>query len=125
MKNKVDRLLDSLQGQQPTLERADELTESILARLPEAREPECLTASNWGLRLVRTVSTVAAAWVIGFCVYEGEDLARGVRPQEAAFDATCLLPPSSTLQNAYEGYREKKHQTLDYVQLKRRIYENK
>ena len=81
--NKMNELFTRLQGQQPSPDHPDELTERIMQSLPkpvpcpDISDSENTTASMVEpdikppvlLRIVRVVSTVAASWFIGWFIY--------------------------------------------------------
>ena len=74
---------------------------------------------------LRTVSAIAAAWLIGLFLYQQIALSKpSSHSNEVPHYYTSHLSTGSTLKDVYTS-RQTKHQFISYTQLRKMIYENK
>lgn len=123
--NKIDDILDRLQGQMPELDNPDEMVENIMQNLPdrEMALPERESKPQVWLVALRVITSAAAIWLIGLFAYVNW-------PQESATQNMNAyitdFPRSSTLENMYTRcMREDQSKSISYTQLKQMIYAKK
>ena len=123
--NKIDDILDRLQGQMPELEHPDEMMENIMQNLPDREKflPDRETKPQVWLVALRVIASAAAIWLIGLFVYVS-------RPQQSAtqnVNAYIIdFPQSSTLENVYTRcMRKSQSKPISYTRLKQMIYAKK
>lgn len=74
---------------------------------------------------LRTVSSIAAAWLIGLFLYQQATVSEPlIQSNEVPHYYTSHLSIGSTLKDVYTS-RQTKHQFISYTQLRKMIYENK
>ena len=74
---------------------------------------------------LRTVSSIAAAWLIGLFLYQQATVSEPlIQSNEVPHYYTSHLSTGSTLKDVYTS-RQTKHQFISYTQLRKMIYENK
>lgn len=124
----IDDILDRLKGQQPELDNPDEMLESIMANLPdreeqgERREEQGSAKPHLMLRVLRTITSVAAILLIGLFIYVNQPV-KTEAPRAHAY--TTDFPRSSTLENMYTRYLEASQpKPISYTQLKMMMHEN-
>ena len=118
--DKTDEILERLKDWQPIIDNPDELTESIMARLPE----RAARASQWRLvagRSLLYVSSIAATLLIGLFLYQQLPTEN---VNEVPYYNTTRLAAGSTLRNVYTR-RQQQGNVITYNQLKKMLYENK
>lgn len=125
--NDIDKILDNLQGQKPNVPNAEELTESIMANLPDnstlktRKTPKTLgTVPTW-IVVLRTVSSIAAIWLIGLFIF---DFVQSSNTDVTNTNNLANLSQGSTI-NVVRRCCLEKTNTLSYTQLKRMINENR
>jgi len=144
MNNKnIDDILNGLQGQQPTLFNEDELTDMIMDNLPDiqldpidekehpsaetATFPEQVTEEPQQkppriLVLVRTISSVAAIWLVGLFAYTYTDMPETSNQNAVAmqrnYEISNNTQLSGTLKVVYSSHFEKKSSSI-YGQIKK------
>jgi len=123
--NKIDDILDRLQGQMPELEHPDEMMENIMQNLPDREMflSDRETKPKVWLVALRVVASAAAIWLIGLFVYVNW-------PQQSAtqnVNAYIIdFPQSSTLENVYTRcMRKSQSKPISYTRLKQMIYAKK
>lgn len=123
--NKIDDILDRLQGQMPELEHPDEMMENIMQNLPDREMflPDRETKPPVWLVALRVIASAAAIWLIGLFVYVSW-------PQQSAtqnVNAYIIdFPQSSTLENVYTRcMRKSQSKPISYTRLKQMIYAKK
>lgn len=123
--NKIDDMLDRLQGQMPELDNPDEMLENIMQNLPdrEMSHPERESKPQVWLVALRVIASAAAIWLIGLFVYVNW-------PQQSAtqnVNAYIIdIPQSSTLENVYTRcMRKSQSKPISYTRLKQMIYAKK
>lgn len=117
--DKTDDILGRLKDWQPVIDNPDELTERIMARLPE-RETR---GNRWRLVLGRSlqyVSSIAAALLIGLFLYQQHETV-----DEVPHYNTTRLAAGSTLRKVYTRRQQQQGNLITYNQLKKMLYENK
>ena len=74
---------------------------------------------------LRTISSIAAIWLIGLFFYQQTSASEQSRPSnEVPHNYISHLSTGSTLKDVYTS-RQTKHQLISYTQLRKMIYENK
>ena len=74
---------------------------------------------------LRTISSIAAIWLIGLFFYQQISASEQSRPSnEVPHNYISHLSTGSTLKDVYTS-RQTKHQLISYTQLRKMIYENK
>lgn len=123
--NKIDDMLDRLQGQMPELDNPDEMLENIMQNLPdrEMSLPERESKPQVWLVALRVITSAAAIWLIGLFAYVNW-------PQEsAAHNMNAYItdfPQGSTIENVYTRcMRKSQTKSVSYTQLKQMIYAKK
>lgn len=123
--NKIDDILDRLQGQMPELEHPDEMMENIMQNLPDREMflSDRETKPQGWLVALRVIASAAAIWLIGLFVYVNW-------PQQSAtqnVNAYIIdFPQSSTLENVYTRcMRKSQSKPISYTRLKQMIYAKK
>ncbi|MBQ9285845.1 MAG: hypothetical protein IJ209_06165 [Bacteroidaceae bacterium] len=115
--NRIDDILDSLQGRQPVLTDSEDLTAAIMANLP--KRPVERPNRVW--MVVRTISTLAAAWLIGLFIYQQLTDQRALQGSTSYAD----LPQGNALKDTYLRSLRKQQQTLSYTFVKKHINEKR
>lgn len=143
MNKNIDDILNGLQGQQPTLYNEDELTDMIMDNLPDIQldpieeKEKPLTESSKNLEqvmgeplqkppiilvLVRTISSVAAIWLIGLFAYTYTDMQETSNENAVAmqrnYEISNNTQLSGTLKVVYSSHFEKKSNSI-YGQIKK------
>jgi hypothetical protein len=117
--NKIDDILNSLQGQQPTIGDSKALTDSIMASLPERP----VERPNRVWMAVRTISALAAAWLIGLFIYQQ------FTDERALQGSTSYAADQSRAQALKDAYlrsmQKERQQTLSYTFVKKHINEKR
>lgn len=123
--NKIDDMLDRLQGQMPELDNPDEMLENIMQNLPdrEMSLPERESKPQVWLVALRVITSAAAIWLIGLFAYVNW-------PQESAIQNVNAyitdFPQGSTIGNVYTRcMRKSQTKSVSYTQLKQMIYAKK
>lgn len=117
--NKIDDILNSLQGQQPTIGDSKALTDSIMARLPERP----VERPNRVWMAVRTISALAAAWLVGLFIYQQLTDERAL---QGSASYVADLPQGQALKDAYlRSMQKERQQTLSYTFVKKYINEKR
>ena len=117
--NKIDDILNSLQGQQPTINDSRALTDSIMARLPERP----VERPNRVWMAVRTISVLAAAWLVGLFIYQQFTDERAL---QGSTSYAADLPQGQALKDAYlRSMQKERQQTLSYTFVKKYINEKR
>lgn len=119
--NKTDEILERLKDWRPVIDNPNELTESIMARLPER------AARGWQWRIVagrslQYVSSIAAALLIGLFLYQQSPTQ--TTNEVPHYNTTCLAS-GSTLKKVYTHRQQQESGLITYNQLKKMLYENK
>ena len=127
--DKIDDILERLSAQQPDIDNPSELTDLILANLPERREAphrqeETTSQTCRFLTLLRVVSSIAAIWLVGLFLYVNEPVSVTQRKMDVVHYYTNTLPAGSTLKDVYTSRRQKDKQ-ISYTQLRTKYYEKK
>ena len=115
--DKTDEILERLKDWQPVIDNPDELTENIMARLPE-RETR---SHQWRLvlgRALQYVSSIAAVLLIGLFLYQQHETVN-----EVPHYNTTRLAAGCTLKNVYA--RQQQGNFITYNQIRKMLYENK
>ena len=116
--NKINDILNSLQGQQPAVSNSKALTDSIMANLPE--RPKERPNRVW--MAVRTISALAAAWLIGLFIYQQLTDERAL---QGSTSYAADLPQGNAKKDAYlRSMQRGRQQTLSYTFVKKHINEN-
>ena len=127
--DKIDDILERLSAQQPDIDNPSELTDRILANLPERREAphrqeEATSLTYRFLTLLRVVSSIAAIWLVGLFLYVNKPVSVTQRKMDVVHYYTNTLPADSTLKDVYTSRRQKDKQ-ISYTQLRTKYYEKK
>lgn len=127
--DKIDDILERLSAQQPDIDNPSELTDRILANLPERREAphrqeETTSQTYRFLTLLRVVSSIAAIWLVGLFLYVNKPVSVTQRKMDVVHYYTNTLPAGSTLKDVYTSRRQKDKQ-ISYTQLRTKYYEKK
>ena len=127
--DKIDDILERLSAQQPDIDNPSELTDRILANLPERREAphrqeETTSQTYRFLTLLRVVSSIAAIWLVGLFLYVNKPVSVTQRKMDVVHYYTNTLPTGSTLKDVYTSRRQKDKQ-ISYTQLRTKYYEKK
>lgn len=127
--DKIDDILERLSAQQPDIDNPSELTDLILANLPERREAphrqeETTSQTCRFLTLLRVVSSIAAIWLVGLFLYVNKPVSVTQRKMDVVHYYTNTLPAGSTLKDVYTSRRQKDKQ-ISYTQLRTKYYEKK
>lgn len=120
--NDIDNILDNLKGQKPDVPNAEELTESIMANLPEMKQEKntSKTVPTW-IVVLRTASSVAAILLIGLFVF---DFAQSSYSDVKSTNNLENISQGNTI-NVVRRCCLEKTNTLSYTQLKRMINEKR
>ena len=121
--NKTDEILERLKGRQPMVADADDLTERIMASLPDMADSKAGAPVRTLVRTLRLVSTAAAVWLIGLFLYQKSYSAEEQIETKTNYYTTDFSY-GATLKNVYTG-RQKRNQTSFYSQIKEMYYEKK
>ena len=117
--NKIDDILNSLQGQQPIIGDSKALTDSIMESLPD-RAPE---HPNRVWMAIRTISALAAAWFVGLFIYQQ------LTDERALQGSTSYVADQSRAQALKDAYlrsmQKERQQTLSYTFVKKYINEKR
>ena len=117
--NKIDDILNSLQGQQPTIGDSKALTDSIMESLPE----RAMERPNRVWMAVRTISALAAAWLVGLFIYQQ------LTDERALQGSTSYAADQSRAQALKDAYlrsmQKERQQTLSYTFVKKYINEKR
>ena len=130
--NKIDDILNHLQGQQPTINHPDELTEQIMQNLPDMdmmpnmddteKTYQKTSRTRAIVKVLQIITTTAAVWLIGLFVYLHHTPAE--KHQDLKY-YTMDIKHGSTLNDLYMTYMKKREtKMMSYTQLKRKIHEN-
>ena len=128
--DKIDDILERLSAQQPDIDNPSELTDCILANLPERREAphrqeEATSLTYRFLTLFRVVSSIAAIWLVGLFLYVNKPVSVTQRKMDVVhYYYTNTLPTGSTLKDVYTSSRQK-DKRISYTQLRTKYYEKK
>ncbi|MBR6046698.1 MAG: hypothetical protein IKP44_01230 [Bacteroidaceae bacterium] len=127
--DKIDDILERLSAQQPDIDNPSELTDRILANLPERREAshrqeETTSLTYRFLTLLRVVSSIAAIWLVGLFLYVNKTVSVTQRKMDVVHYYTNTLPTGSTLKDVYTSSRQK-DKRISYTQLRTKYYEKK
>lgn len=123
--NKINDILDRLQGQMPELDNPDEMLENIMQNLPdrEMSLPERESKPQVWLVALRVITSAAAIWLIGLFAYVNWS------QESAAHNMNAYItdfPQGSTIENVYTRCMRKGHtKSISYTQLKQMIYAKK
>lgn len=115
--DKTDEILERLKNCQPVIDNPEELTERIMASLPE-RETR---GRQWKLvagRALQYVSSIAAALLIGLFLYQQHD-----KENEVPHYNTPRFAAGSTLKNVYAHQQQSNF--ITYNQIRKMLYEKK
>jgi len=141
MNKNIDDILNGLQSQQPTLYNEDELTDMIMDNLPDIQldpieeKEKPLTESSKNLEqvmgepqqkpprilvLVRTISSVAAIWLVGLFAYTymPETSNENAVAMQRNYEISNNTQLSGTLKVVYSNHFEKKSNSI-YGQIKK------
>ena len=118
--NKIDDILNYLQGQQPIINHPDELTEQIMQNLPDMdtiptngnteTSFQKTSRTHAIVKVIQIITTTAAIWLIGMFVYLHHT------PAEKYQDLnhyTIDIKHGSTLNGLYMTYMKKKRNEND------------
>lgn len=127
--DKIDDILERLSAQQPDIDNPSELTDRILANLPERREAphrqeEATSLTYRFLTLLRVVSSIAAIWLVGLFLYVNKPVSVTQRKMDVVHYYTNTLPTGSTLKDVYTSRRQQ-DKLVSYTQLRTKYYEEK
>lgn len=128
--DKIDDILERLSAQQPELDNPVELTDRIMANLPDRgegpRQQEEAVRHNYRfVTALRIVSSIAAAWLIGLFLYVNKPAPEQRKEKsEAPHYYTNALPAGSTLKDVYTSRRQQ-DKLVSYTQLRTKYYEEK
>lgn len=120
--NKIDDILNSLQGQQPAISDSKALTDGIMQRLDShAALPD--SPESFMLSAVRIVLTMAAAWLVGLFIYQQLTDKRAL---QGSASYVADLPQGQALKDAYlRSMQKERQQTLSYTFVKKYINEKR
>ena len=128
--DKIDDILQRLGAQQPDIANPGDLTDRIMANLPDKRETplqqEAVTTRTYRfVTALRIVSSIAAAWLIGLFLYVNKPAPEQQKEKsEAPHYYTNALPAGSTLKDVYTSRRQQ-DKLVSYTQLRTKYYEEK
>ena len=127
--DKIDDILERLSAQQPDIDNPSELTDCILANLPERREAphrqeEATSQTYRFLTLLRVVSSIAVIWLVGLFLFVNKPVSVTQRKMDVVHYYTNTLPAGSTLKDVYTSRRQK-DKRISYTQLRTKYYEKK
>ena len=117
--NKIDDILNSLEGRQPVITDSKALTDSIMESLPDraAEHP------NRVWMAIRTISALAAAWLVGLFIYQQ------LTDERALQGSTSYAADQSRTQALKDAYlrsmQKERQQTLSYTFVKKYINEKR
>ena len=102
--NNIEKLLERLQGQMPVIDNPEELTDCIMARLPDLPEKTDVSTKMpaWVI-VLRTVSALAAMWIVGFFIFVNNPVKSDINQvskitiQEPSQVSTLILCAQATL----------------------------
>lgn len=122
--NNIDQIFDQLKGQQPIVDDANQLTDSIMSRLDQPT----IGAQRYRViaLAVRTTLSAAALWLVGLLIYQTgfDSKPKDIDNQNIAYRIDNLQRISAR-KNAYANRQELNViKTISYVKLKRMYYEN-
>ena len=128
--DKIDDILERLSAQQPELDNPVELTDRIMANLPDRgegpRQQEETARHNYRfVTALRIVSSIAAAWLIGLFLYVNKPVPEQQKEKSGVpHYYTNALPAGSTLKDVYTSRRQQ-DKLVSYTQLRTKYYEEK
>ncbi len=128
--DKIDDILERLSAQQPELDNPVELTDRIMANLPDRGEgprqqEETARLTYRFVTALRIVSSIAAAWLIGLFLYVNKPAPEQQKEKsEVPHYYTNTLPAGSTLKDVYTSRRQQ-DKLVSYTQLRTKYYEEK
>ncbi len=126
--DKIDDILERLSAQQPELDNPIELTDRIMANLPDRGEgprqqEETARLTYRFVTALRIVSSIAAAWLIGLFLYVNRPVHEPQKEKsEVPHYYTNALPAGSTLKDVYTSRRQQ-DKLISYTQLRTKYYE--
>ena len=126
--DKIDDILGRLSAQQPKIDNPLELTDRIMANLPERGEspqqPEWNALRTYPfVKTLRIVSSIAAVWLIGLFLYVNKPVIESQKEKsEVPHYYTDALPAGSTLRDVYTSRRQQ-DKLISYTQLRTKYYE--
>lgn len=128
--DKIDDILERLSAQQPELDNPGDLTDRIMANLPDKRETplqqEAVTTRTYRfVTALRIVSSMAAVLLVGLFLYVNKPLVEArTKTNKAPHYYTNALPAGSTLKDVYTSRRQQ-DKLVSYTQLRTKYYEEK
>lgn len=128
--NKIDDILNYLQGQKPIINHPDELTEQIMQNLPDMDKIptngntetsfQKTSRTQAIVKVIQIITTTAAIWLIGLFVYLHHTPAE--KHQDMNHYTIDIKHGSTLMYMTYMKKRETK--MMSYTELKRKIHEN-
>ncbi|MBR1667788.1 MAG: hypothetical protein IJ693_05835 [Bacteroidaceae bacterium] len=118
----IDNILNRLQGQQPVIDRPDELTDQIMGSLAEkdAHSIGEIRRGNAFLIALRIISSAAAILLIGLFIYVNQPVKTEA---QNAYAHKIDFSHSSVLENMYTRYLQASQpKPISYTQVKRMLY---
>lgn len=117
--NKIDDILNSLEGRQPVITDSKALTDSIMESLPD-RAPE---HPNRVWMAIRAISALAAAWFVGLFIYQQLTDERAL---QGSASYVAEIPQGQALKEAHlRSMQKERQQTLSYTFVKKHINEKR
>lgn len=125
--DKIDDILERLSAQQPDIANPGDLTDSIMASLPERmdipRPQEKAWPTDTFVTALRIVSSMAAVLLIGLFLYVNKPVVEArTETDKVPYYHTNALPAGSTLKDVYTSRRQQ-DKLISYTQLRKKYYE--
>lgn len=128
--DKIDDILQRLSAQQPDIANPGDLTDRIMANLPDRREapqqPEATTTRTCRfVTALRIVSSMAALLLVGLFLYVNKSVVEApTETNKVPHYYTNARPAGSTLKDVYTNRRQR-DKLISYTQLRKKYYEEK
>ena len=127
--DKIDDILERLSAQRPDIDNPVELTDRIMANLSDRsdalRQQETPLRTYRFVTVLRIVSSMAAAWLIGLFLYLYKPASEAqTKKSEVPHYYINALPAGSTLKDVYTSRRQQ-DKLISYTQLRIKYYEKK
>ncbi|MBQ7180222.1 MAG: hypothetical protein IJR87_02890 [Bacteroidaceae bacterium] len=128
--DKIDDILQRLGAQQPDIANPGDLTDRIMANLPDKRETplqqEAVTTRTYRfVTALHIVSSMAAVLLVGLFLYVNKPLVEArTKTNKVPHYYTNARPAGSTLKDVYTNRRQR-DRLISYTQLRKKYYEEK
>ncbi|MCQ2113362.1 MAG: hypothetical protein MJY95_08500 [Bacteroidaceae bacterium] len=119
--NKSEDILSQLQGLHPQIDNADDFADMIISKLPDNKPAREFHIPSTILRVVGTISSIAAVWLVGLFVYTNYETSSTAKPISVGQFSKPYQ--CSTLENVYTYCKDKQHNKFSYSRIMKQINE--